>query len=267
MEYRVEELAAAGGASVDTVRFYQGQGLLPAPQRRGRIAYYGQAHLAALRRIRQLSRDGFTLAQVRRLFAREGDGAASERRGRPRGRAPRAPVEPLLAALVEEGVGARTLSRAELAAESGLPEALLAAAQAGGLLEPVRMDGEERFTEADLEMCRAALAILGAGFPLHELLPLAVDHARGVQGVADRAIDLFDDHVRKRRAAAGAGEGDATSEAFQRLLPQVARLVALHFQRTLTNRAMERLRASGDREALEAALAATRSARLEVVWR
>jgi len=258
-KYRVEELATLARLGVDTIRFYQGRGLLPPPERRGRVALYGDAHLAALRRIRELSRAGFTLAQVRRLFARE-DGP---RRGRHARRAAKAPVEPLLAALVEEGVGARTLTRAELAAESGLPEALLAAAQAGGLLEPVRVDGEERFTEADLEMCRAGLAILGAGFPLHELLPLAVDHARGVQAIADRAIDLFDDHVRKRRES----DGDATSQAFQRLLPQVARLVALHFQHTLTNRAMERLRASGDRDALEAALAATRSARLEVVWR
>ena len=257
--FRVEELAAQARIGVDTIRFYQGRGLLPAPERRGRVALYGEAHLAALRRIRELSRAGFTLAQIRRLFARE-DGPRPGRRAR---RASRPPVEPLLTALVEEGVGARTLTRAELAAESGLPEALLAAAQAGGLLEPVLVDGEERFTEADLEMCRAGLAILGTGFPLQELLPLAVDHARGVQAVADRAIDLFDDHVRKRRE----GDGEATSTAFQRLLPQVARLVALHFQRTLTNRAMERLRASGDRDALEAALAATRSGRLEVVWR
>jgi DNA-binding transcriptional MerR regulator len=256
---RVEALAAAAGLGVDTIRFYQGRGLLPPPERRGRVAFYGEAHLRALRRVRELSRSGFTLAQIRRLCAREG----APRPGRRARGAAKPAVEPLLAALVEEGVGGRTLSRAELAAESGLPEPLLAAAQAGGLLEPVRVDGEDRFTEADLEMCRAALAILGAGFPLHELLPLAVEHARGVQGVADRAIDLFDDHVRKRRG----GEGDASSEAFQRLLPQVARLVALHFQRTLVNRAIERLRASGDREALEAALVATRSARLEVVWR
>src|SRR5262249_51714381 len=181
---RVEELAATARVPVDTIRFYQGRGLLPPPERRGRVAFYGEGHLRALRRIRELSRAGFTLAQIRRLFAREfGPGPGR----RARGAAP-ARVEPLLAALAEEGVG----TRAGPAPGSGRPEALLAAAQAGGLLEPVRVDGEERFTEADLEMCRAALAILGAGFPLHELLPLAVDHARGVQAVADRAIDLFD---------------------------------------------------------------------------
>jgi hypothetical protein len=34
--YRVEELAAATGVGVDTIRFYQGRGLLDAPERRGR---------------------------------------------------------------------------------------------------------------------------------------------------------------------------------------------------------------------------------------
>ena len=40
MEYRVEELAASAGVRVDTVRFYQGRGLLPAPRREGRVAFY-----------------------------------------------------------------------------------------------------------------------------------------------------------------------------------------------------------------------------------
>jgi hypothetical protein len=43
--------------------------------------------------------------------------------------------------------------------------------------------------------------------------------------------------------------------------------VALHFQRTLVNRALDRLRAAGDSQALERALTATESGRLEVEWR
>ena len=67
MEYRVEELAAAGGIRVDTLRFYQSRGLLPPPLRRGRTAIYDDTHLETLRRIRGLQRDGFSLAQIRRL--------------------------------------------------------------------------------------------------------------------------------------------------------------------------------------------------------
>ncbi|MDQ3981976.1 MAG: MerR family DNA-binding transcriptional regulator, partial [Actinomycetota bacterium] len=33
MRYRVDELAARAGVSVDTVRFYQARGLLPQPER------------------------------------------------------------------------------------------------------------------------------------------------------------------------------------------------------------------------------------------
>ena len=59
------------------------------------------------------------------------------------------------------------------------------------------------------------------------------------------------------------------TEVFQKLLPQVTRLVALHFQRTLVNRALNRLRGKQEHDALHAALAATENARLEVdvTWR
>ena len=131
-------------------------------------------------------------------------------------------------------------------------------------MTPVRIAGEERFGEADLRMARSALAILEAGFPLQELLDLAVRHAREVQSLADRAINLFDDHVRKGGAP---GSDRSVTGTFRELLPEATRLVALHFQRTLVSRALERLAAGGEDEDLRAALAATESARLEVTWR
>ena len=251
VEYRVEELAASVGVRVDTVRFYQGRGLLPPPRREGRVAFYQEDHLERLRRIRALLADGFTLAQIGRLF--EADVRPQAGAG-------------LLSTLVAETVGERTLSRAELAAESQVPEALLVAARSAGLIEPIVVGGEECFTRDDAEMARAGLEILGHGLPLQEVLALAVDHAAGVDAVADRAIELFDEFV------FGAAEGedtevDAITAAFRDLLPQVTRLVALHFQRTVINRALERLRSRGNPEVLEQALEATRSAQLEVSWR
>jgi len=250
MEYRVEELAGAAQVRVDTLRFYQARGLLPAPRKRGRVAIYEDAHLERLRRIRQLQREGFSLAQIQRLLAGGGD----------------APSE-LLAALSRENVGERTLTRPELAAEAGVPEALVRAAESAGLVEPVVVDGEERFGESEIEMARAGLALLESGFPLQTLLEHAVGHARHVQALCDAAIDLFDDHVRKRQ---GQPLDDAAVTAvFQKLLPQVTRLVALHFQRTLVSRALNRLRGKQEHDALHAALAATENARLdvEVSWR
>ena len=255
MEYRVEELASAAGIRVDTLRFYQSKGLLPRPARRGRHAIYDPGHLERLREIRSLVERGFSLAQVARIL--EGNGNALESDERARG----AEVDSLLGALVEEGVGERTFSRAELAAEAGVPEVLIQAVEAAGLGEGLEIDGEARFTTADLEMARAALAILGAGFPM------ASRHAEQVREIADGAIDLFDAHIRKAPAAEGSEE--KVSEAFRILLPQITRLVALHFQHTLVNRALGRLAAGGDEPEgdLRRALATTQSGRLEIQWR
>jgi len=249
MHYRVEEIAARAGVRVDTIRFYQFRGLLPRPRREGRIALYDDGHLERLRRIRELVDQGFTLAQIKRLLERESQ--AEDR--------------PLLEALVEEHVGQRTFSRAELAAEAGIPEELIGAAEASGLVQPLQIEGEERFSAADREMAHAALRILNAGFPLNQLLALAVQHAQSVQEISDRAIDLFDDHVRKR--AAERGETREVTDAFRNLLPQLTRLVALHFQRTLVSRALQRLAGRGEDHDLRAALAATESSSLEIAWR
>jgi len=63
----IEELASQAGTATTTVRMYQSKGLLPPPQRRGRIGYYGQGHLARLRLIAQLQDQGFSLASIKRL--------------------------------------------------------------------------------------------------------------------------------------------------------------------------------------------------------
>ncbi len=249
MEYRVEELAAGAGVSVDTVRFYQGRGLLPAPRRRGRVAIYDDAHLARLRRIRSWLKAGLTLAVIRRLLDRS-EGEADEA---------------LLEALAAEWTGERTFTRAELAAESGVPEPLLAAAQSAGLLTPLRVGGEERFAESDLAMARAGLSILSAGFPMDALLALAVQHAEHVRDVSERAIELFDRHV--RRPSDDGIESETVTLAFRDLLPAVTRLVALHFQRTLVTQALERLERRDEDDALAEALAAVESSQLEVKWR
>lgn len=259
MEYRVDEIAKAAGIRVDTVRFYQGKGLIPPPRREGRAALYSERHLETLRRVRDLVSKGFRLDQIKRLMDRDPVGGASGVREAA------AESESLLAALVDESVGGRTLTRSELASEAGVPEVLVAAALSAGLVEAIEVDGEERFSEADLEMARAGLAILEAGFPLNELLDLAVHHARSVQGTADRAIELFDRHVRK--SGPTAQDDPAITEAFRRLLPLLTRLVAVHFQRTLVTRALDRLSRSGEHQALQAALEATADSELEVACR
>ncbi len=65
----VDELAAAAGLTVRTTRYYASLGLVPAPQRRGRLAYYGDLHLAYLELVRALQEHGFTLQAVEGFIA------------------------------------------------------------------------------------------------------------------------------------------------------------------------------------------------------
>src|SRR5580658_393500 len=46
---------------------YQARGLLPPPDRRGRVGYYGSGHLARLRLIAELQEQGFSLASIKRV--------------------------------------------------------------------------------------------------------------------------------------------------------------------------------------------------------
>lgn len=257
MKYRVEQLAAAAGVGVDTIRYYQTKGLLPPPQRVRRVALYTDAHLTLLKRIRQYQSQGLSLAVIKRLLA-------AAPRAAPRAVLRRSRAAALLAAVAEQS-GEHSLTREQLATLSGVPEPLLASIESAGLLEPLLVADQPRYGEADLQMARAGLEILQHGFPLDELLRLAMRHTKEAREVADAAIDLFDRYVRKTGPDGAAAS--AVTDGFRRLLPALTTLVALQFQRTLLNRALARLREHGDRKGLQATAAALRGGQLEVRWR
>lgn len=223
----MEQLAAAAEVSVDTVRFYQARGLLPPPVRRGRVAWYGDDHVERLARIRSLQARGLTLATIRRLLDGELDAAD----------------EALVAAVARPAggeAGEATLSAAELSERTGIPVALLDAVAREGLLVP-RSGG---YTEADVEVARAGLRLLEHGLPLSDLLDLAREHHRAVRAVAERAVELFDEHVRRPLRASGLAEDEAAErlvESFRALLPATATVVSHHFTRTLLAVATEHI--------------------------
>src|SRR5665213_1791147 len=65
----IEQLAAAVGMSVRNIRNHHSRGLLPAPEVRARVGYYGADHVARLRLILDLQADGFNLASIERLLS------------------------------------------------------------------------------------------------------------------------------------------------------------------------------------------------------
>src|SRR5438270_7563551 len=122
MEYRIEDLARTAGVAVDTVRFYQGRGLLPAPRREGRVTWYEDTHLERLQRIRALQQRGFTLAIIRRFL--DGELEPSD--------------EALVAAVTTPVLSEdETISLQELSVRSGIPGAVLSALEQSQILVPV----------------------------------------------------------------------------------------------------------------------------------
>lgn len=249
VDYGVADLSRESGVSIDTIRFYQAQGLLERPVRVGRTARYGEEHLTRLRQIRDLKARGLTLAGIKRVVDP----------GRSRS-------DTALIGALTEGRGVRRFDRAALAAETGVPEALIEAVEKSGLVEPLSSASDEPYDEADVELARAALAVLKEGLPLPELMQLASDHAAHVRDIADRAANLFDTHVR-HDGDGGEVDPEKVVDAFRRMLPAVTSLVAHHFQRTLIRQALERLERVGDRSGLEHALEASQASRLAIRWR
>src|SRR5277367_533656 len=65
----IEQLAAEVGMSVRNIRNHHSRGLLPAPEVRARVGYYGAEDVARLRLILDMQADGFNLAAIERLLS------------------------------------------------------------------------------------------------------------------------------------------------------------------------------------------------------
>lgn len=63
-DWSLGELAEEVGLSARTVRFYISRGLVPGPEKAGRGASYGPAHLERLQEIQRLQAGGLTLAEI-----------------------------------------------------------------------------------------------------------------------------------------------------------------------------------------------------------
>ena len=66
--YRIDELAALAETTVRNVRAYQDRGLIPPPQRLGRVGLYSDEHLARLQLISSMLERGYSLSNISELF-------------------------------------------------------------------------------------------------------------------------------------------------------------------------------------------------------
>ncbi|CAN5493842.1 MerR family transcriptional regulator [soil metagenome] len=73
-ELTIDRLARKTGMTARNIRAHQSRGLLPPPEVRGRVGYYGPEHVARLQLIKEMQSDGFNLEAISNLLGGTGSG-------------------------------------------------------------------------------------------------------------------------------------------------------------------------------------------------
>ncbi|GAB3655498.1 MerR family transcriptional regulator [Nocardioides korecus] len=216
--YTVDELAATAGLTVRTTRYYAGLGLLPPPERRGRMAYYTEVHRARLDLVRALQDHGFTLAAIEKYLARVPAEASVEDLALQR------------AMLTSWGGGRReTVSRRQLEARAGRPLADEDVARLEKIYA-VRAEGD-RFEV--LPPFEVALKLMALEIPVDSLEEASEAITRHMDALADELTDILRTRVLKPFRGQEHSEADKArfEVTVQRLRELTLEAVVAGFQR------------------------------------
>ncbi len=222
-ELTIEQLAAETGMTVRNIRAHQARGLIPPPEVRQRVGYYGPEHVARLRLIRELQAEGFNLRGIKRLL--------EETPG---------PVEHLLdfKRLVTapfETEEPQIFSAEELRERFGReasPRALAKAVKLGVLVPA----GPGRYEVPSPSLLDAAEEVIRRGVPMRAALEVVATVQRSCETVARSFVQLFLDGVWKpfERAGYPPERWEEVTESIQRLRPLASQVVLAVFQQTMT---------------------------------
>jgi DNA-binding transcriptional MerR regulator len=166
---RIDDLAQQSGVPVDTIRYYQREGLLAAGEREGRTMFYGHQHLERLARIRALQARRFSLAAIQALLEHEGGS-----------------LETLLAG--REGAA---YDHEQLVAAAGVPADLVRGLEKTGVLTNPDEVGQEAYDADDVDLLRSFGDLRDLGVPDDVLVELARVLSEGIAELQDRIAALF----------------------------------------------------------------------------
>ncbi len=208
-----------------TLRFYRERRLLPPARKEGRVAWYGEAHLARLRTIAALLERGHTLGGIAELIAAWQDGRdVGELLGLEKAiSAPWSRETPvrLSAAELDELFGAEVTA-----------ETLRTALEIGY----VTVDGDE-VTHISRRLLDASAALVREGVPLAEVLAAGREVRRHVDALADLFTVLTRTHViDPGRDVRAPGEAARIAEALDRLRPLAANVVEAELSMAMDRR-------------------------------
>jgi DNA-binding transcriptional MerR regulator len=216
----VEQLASETGMSVRNIRNHQSRGLLPPPEVRARIGYYGDEHVTRLRLILEMQAQGFKLNAIKRLI---GEGRSVDQIVGLK-RAVTAPFET---------ESPEVLSLADLTDRFGpAGEKEITKAQKLGLLVSV---GEGLFEAPSPALLRAAEEVLARGVPLSSALAVIEKLKRSAESSSKAFVQLFLNEVWKPFNEAGQppDRWPEVTETIERLRPLASEAVLATFNQTM----------------------------------
>lgn len=229
----IDELALSTGLTVRTTRYYASLGLLPAPVRRGRMAYYGQEHLARLQLVRALQEHGFTLAAIERQLATVPMSSTVEEIA----------VQRALLTAWRPGPG-ETMTREQLEDMAGRP------LTDGDLDDLVRIGVVSHGPDGDydvLPIAREAIETLDLGTPIEAIVEANAAVRRRMGELADELTRILRDSVIPHLQDAG-GEPERLERAVTNLRSLTLDAIVLGFQRAANHVALRSLTLDGAAE-------------------
>jgi DNA-binding transcriptional MerR regulator len=204
----IDELAQAAGTTVRNVRVYQDRGLLPPPQRRGRLGLYGPDHLRRLRLVLRMLGRGYPLAAIRELLE-----AWEEQRdlGSVLG------LEEAITAPYQ-AEGPRRLSAARFRELLAGDEVAVARALETGL---AAVDGDDVVVR-NPRLFDVGLELLAEGFPPRAMVDVAAEIAAAMDHVAQLCVSFVDEHLWQGFVDAGmpAADAERVVAVIQRMRPR-----------------------------------------------
>ena len=220
----IEQLAAESGMTVRNIRSHRARGLLPAPEVRDRVGYYGPEHLTRLRMIQELQAEGFNLKGIEHLLEQSPG-----------------PAEQFLSFKRTLGASFETeepqqFTREELAERfpSEKPEETLKRAIDAGMLIPV---GDERYEARTPSLLDAAEGVIQQGVPLAHALAVIAKVQDRCKSVAREFVKLFMEDVWKPFEEAGY-PGDRWPEvrnSIEQLRPLSTQALIAVYQMTMSD--------------------------------
>lgn len=220
----IEQLSGESGMTVRNIRSHRARGLLPAPEVRDRVGYYGPRHLTRLRMIQELQSEGFNLKGIERLLQQSPG-----------------PAEQFLSFKRALGASFETEQPQSFTAEELVqrfpnddPEETLKRAVDAGALIPV---GDGRFEARTPSLLDAAEGVLAQGVPLDHALAVLAKVQDRCRSVAREFVKLFMEDVWKPFEAAGYPEDrwPEIRESLEQLRPLSSQALMAIYQMTMSD--------------------------------